>query len=70
MTRQLIYHPSFWAIFLLDEKRTFLRSYFFFRYEDNFLVATFDSAPTVDSEIYRKLSAADRDEFEQKVSIH
>ncbi|KAG6390565.1 hypothetical protein SASPL_148303 [Salvia splendens] len=35
-------------------------------YEDHFVVATFDSAPTVDSEIYRKLTAADRDEYEQK----
>ncbi|XP_042034316.1 protein PAF1 homolog [Salvia splendens] len=38
----------------------------FNRYEDHFVVATFDSAPTVDSEIYRKLTAADRDEYEQK----
>ncbi|XP_041995124.1 protein PAF1 homolog [Salvia splendens] len=38
----------------------------FDRYEDHFVVATFDSAPTVDSEIYRKLTAADREEYEQK----
>lgn len=38
----------------------------FDRYDDHFVVANFDSAPTADSEIYRKLSAADRDEYEHK----
>lgn len=38
----------------------------FDRYDDHFVVATFDSAPTADSEGYRKLSTADRDEYEHK----
>ncbi|KAL0295000.1 UNVERIFIED_CONTAM: protein PAF1, partial [Sesamum radiatum] len=35
-------------------------------YDDQFVVANFDSAPTADSEIYRKLSAAERDEYENR----
>ncbi|KAL3639752.1 Protein PAF1 [Castilleja foliolosa] len=38
----------------------------FDRYEDQFVVANFGNAPTADSDIYRKLSAADQDEFEHK----
>ncbi|GFP85662.1 RNA polymerase ii-associated factor 1 homolog [Phtheirospermum japonicum] len=38
----------------------------FDRYEDQFVVANFGNAPTADSDIYRKLSAADRDEFEHR----
>lgn len=38
----------------------------FDREHDQFVVASFDSAPTADSEIYRKLNAADRDEYEHK----
>ncbi|KAL0429867.1 UNVERIFIED_CONTAM: protein PAF1 [Sesamum radiatum] len=38
----------------------------FDRYDDQFVVANFDSAPTADSEIYRKLSAAERDEYENR----
>lgn len=45
-----------------------LLPFFFFRYDDQFVVANFDSAPTADSELYRKLNAADRDEYEHKVS--
>lgn len=37
------------------------------RYEDQFAYASFDSAPTADSEIYSKLNAADRDEHERCV---
>ncbi|XP_022885132.1 protein PAF1 homolog isoform X1 [Olea europaea var. sylvestris] len=38
---------------------------YFERYEDQFAYASFDSAPTADSEIYSKLNAADRDEHER-----
>ncbi|KAL8522480.1 hypothetical protein ACS0TY_012594 [Phlomoides rotata] len=38
----------------------------FDRYDDQFVVASFDSAPTADTEIYRKLNAADREEYEHK----
>ncbi|KAL6563267.1 Protein PAF1 [Orobanche hederae] len=38
----------------------------FDRYEDQFVVANFDNAPTADSDIYRKLSAADRVEYEHR----
>lgn len=37
------------------------------RYDDQFVVANFDSAPTADSEIYSKLNTGDRDEHEQRV---
>ena len=60
--------PAFVLLHQEDTIFNFLN--FLFRYEDHFVVATFDSAPTVDSEIYRKLTAADRDEYEQKVRIH
>ncbi|KAK6153622.1 hypothetical protein DH2020_013261 [Rehmannia glutinosa] len=36
------------------------------RYDDQFVVANIDSAPTADSEIYRKLSAAERNEYEHR----
>ncbi|KAK4482010.1 hypothetical protein RD792_012926 [Penstemon davidsonii] len=38
----------------------------FDRYNDQFVVANFDSAPTVDSEIFSKLNAEDRDEHEKR----
>ncbi|KAL3618289.1 hypothetical protein CASFOL_038610 [Castilleja foliolosa] len=38
----------------------------FDRYEDQFVVANFGNAPTADSDIYRKLSAAERNEVEHK----
>ncbi|KAI3463302.1 hypothetical protein Pfo_019965 [Paulownia fortunei] len=38
----------------------------FDRFDDQFVVANFDSAPTADSEIYRKLNAADRNEYEHR----
>ncbi|XP_051152736.1 protein PAF1 homolog [Andrographis paniculata] len=41
----------------------------FDRYDDQFVVANFDSAPTADSEIYGKLSAADRDEYEHRAIL-
>ncbi|CAA2933448.1 PAF1 homolog [Olea europaea subsp. europaea] len=40
---------------------------YFERYDDQFVVANFDSAPTADSEIYSKLNTGDRDEHEQRV---
>ncbi|XP_073272841.1 protein PAF1 homolog [Primulina huaijiensis] len=39
---------------------------YFERYDDQFVVANFDSAPTADSEIYSKLSAAIREEHESR----
>ncbi|KAG8380018.1 hypothetical protein BUALT_Bualt07G0149900 [Buddleja alternifolia] len=36
------------------------------QYDDQFVVANFDSAPTVDSDIYGKLSSADREEYERR----
>ncbi|KAL2493158.1 Protein PAF1-like protein [Abeliophyllum distichum] len=39
---------------------------YFERYDDQFVVANFDSAPTVDSEIYSKLNTGDRDEHERR----
>lgn len=41
---------------------------YFSRFDDQFVLANFDSAPTGDSESYEKLSAADRDEYERRVS--
>ncbi|GER45013.1 RNA polymerase II-associated factor 1 homolog [Striga asiatica] len=38
----------------------------FNRYDDQFVVVNFDNAPTADSDIYKKLSAADRIECESK----
>ncbi|KAL9169752.1 hypothetical protein ABFS82_04G098800 [Erythranthe guttata] len=38
----------------------------FDRFDDQFVVANFDNAPTADSEVYRKLNAVDRDEYEHK----
>lgn len=38
------------------------------RYEDQFVVASFDNAPTADSEAYSKLDKLVRDEQEAKVS--
>ncbi|KAL2516275.1 Protein PAF1-like protein [Forsythia ovata] len=38
---------------------------YFERYDDQFVFASFDSAPTADSEIYSKLNTADRDEHER-----
>ncbi|KAL3840853.1 hypothetical protein ACJIZ3_025444 [Penstemon smallii] len=38
----------------------------FDRYDDKFVIANFDSAPTADSEIYSKLNAGDRDEHEKR----
>ena len=37
------------------------------RYDDSFVVASFDSAPTADSEIYSKLDQTVRDTHESKV---
>ncbi|KAK6128012.1 hypothetical protein DH2020_038244 [Rehmannia glutinosa] len=39
----------------------------FDRYDDQFVVANIDSAPTADSEIYRKLSAAEWNEYEHRI---
>ncbi|KAJ9692252.1 hypothetical protein PVL29_011360 [Vitis rotundifolia] len=40
----------------------------FARYDDSFVVASFDSAPTADSEIYSKLDKTVRDSHESQVS--
>lgn len=39
-----------------------------FRYDDQFVVANFDSAPTADSEIYNKLDKRVRDAHESQVN--
>lgn len=39
-----------------------------FRYDDQFVVANFDSAPTADSEIYNKLERRARDAHESQVN--
>lgn len=38
------------------------------RYDDQFVVAAFDNAPTVDSEMYTKLDKSVRDDHESRVS--
>lgn len=38
------------------------------RYDDQFVVVAFDSAPTVDSEVYGKLEHPLRDAYESQVS--
>ena len=38
------------------------------RYDDQFVVAAFDNAPTADSEIYNKLDKSVRDAYESRVS--
>lgn len=38
------------------------------RYDDQFVVAAFDNAPTADSEMYAKMNKSVRDAFESKVS--
>ncbi|PIN08057.1 putative RNA polymerase II regulator [Handroanthus impetiginosus] len=38
----------------------------FDRFDDQYVVANFDSAPTADSEMYRKLDEADRSEYENR----
>lgn len=40
----------------------------FCRYDDQFVVAAFDNAPTADSEMYAKMNKSVRDAFESKVS--
>lgn len=39
------------------------------RYEEQFVVANFDSAPTADSEFFGKLDSSIRDEHESRVSL-
>ncbi|KAI3455487.1 hypothetical protein Pfo_012150 [Paulownia fortunei] len=50
----------------LKPKRVLPLFPYFDWYNDQFVVANFDSAPTADSEIYRKLNAADRLEHESR----
>jgi len=38
------------------------------RYDDQFVIAAFDNAPTVDSEVYNKLDKSVRDISESRVS--
>lgn len=40
----------------------------FCRYDDQFVVAAFDNAPTADSEMHAKMDKSVRDAFESKVS--
>lgn len=41
----------------------------FTRYDDPFVLASFDNSPTADSEIYSKLDKSVRDSHEAKVSL-
>lgn len=43
-------------------------SFVFARYDDQFVAATFDGAPTADSEIYSKMDKSVRDAHESRVS--
>lgn len=42
--------------------------FFRYRYDEQFVVANFDSAPTADSEFFGKLDPSIRDEHESRVS--
>lgn len=55
----IVLHPIVFMIIL---------SLIFGRYDDQFVVATFDGAPTADSEIYSKMDKSVRDAHESRVS--
>lgn len=55
----IILHPIMFVISL---------SFAFARYDDQFVVASFDGPPTADSETYNKLDKSVRDAHESRVS--
>lgn len=67
---KIITHPLLIGLMYLILKSNLLipSTVLFCRYDDQFVVAAFDNAPTADSEMYAKMNKSVRDAFESKVS--